>query len=133
MQKAFELLAELDLATISEGKHLLDGEEIFINVIDNRELKENTADAKLEVHNVYADIQVLISGTEESFGWSERKDLTLPQSDFNADNDVQFFDDAYQPIYTMRPGQFTILMPEDGHAPLIGKGKVKKAIIKVMI
>ncbi len=133
MKKAFELLAGLDLATITEGKHLLDGEDIFINIVDNRELKENIADAKLEVHNVYADIQILISGNEESFGWAERKDLTQPQADFDATKDIQFFDDAYQTIYTMRQGQFTILMPEDGHAPLIGKGKVKKAIVKVLI
>ncbi len=132
MQKAFELLAEVDLSTIEAGKHELDGNEIFVNVLD-RELKENTSDAKLEVHNKYADIQILVSGDKEGFGWLERKDLTSPVSDFDEVKDVQLFNDEYQTIYELCKGQFTILMPEDAHAPMIGKGAVRKAIVKVLI
>ena len=88
-------------------------------------------DAKLEVHNEYIDIQVLISGVSETFGWSERKDLCQPQSEFNAEKDIQIFDDEPQTYYTLRPGQFTVLFPEDGHAPMVGEGKVRKIIIKV--
>ncbi|MFR9602907.1 MAG: YhcH/YjgK/YiaL family protein [Rikenellaceae bacterium] len=131
MEKAFELLSQIDLSTLELGKHLLDGEEIFVNVLE-RDLKE-VADAKVEVHNLYADIQILVEGENEGFGWIERKDLTQPKSEFDTAKDVQLFDDAYQTIYDLRKGQFTILMPEDGHAPMIGKGKVKKAIVKVLI
>ena len=35
------------------------------------------------------------------------------------------------PYYTMRPGQFTVLFPEDGHAPMVGEGTVHKIIVKV--
>ncbi len=132
MERAFELVSKLDLVSIEAGVHKLDGDEIFINVLE-RDLKEGVGEAKLEVHNKYADIQILIDGESEGFGWLERKDLAQPQSDFNVDNDVQLFDDEYQTIYTIRTGQFTILMPEDAHAPMIGKGKVKKAIVKVLI
>ncbi|MFI3283025.1 MAG: YhcH/YjgK/YiaL family protein [Rikenellaceae bacterium] len=132
MQKAFELVAQLDLVAIEPGVHKLDGDEIFINVLD-RDLKEIPGEAKLEVHDKYADIQILITGEGEGFGWLERKDLTQPQSEFNTESDVQLFDDEYQTIYTIRTGQFTILMPEDAHAPMIGKGHVKKAIVKVLI
>ncbi len=132
MQRAFELLATIDLAAVEAGKHELDGSEIFVNVLD-RDLKENTADAKLEVHNKYADIQILVKGDKEGFGWLERKDLKMPIGEFDSVKDVQLFDDEYQTIYELCKGQFTILMPEDAHAPMIGQGGVRKAIVKVLI
>ena len=113
------------------GIHELEGRDIYVNVME-RELKQR-ADAKLEVHNEYIDIQVLISGKEESFGWSERKDLSQPQGEFNKEKDIQLFDDEPQTYYTLRPGQFTILFPEDGHAPMVGEGTVRKIIVKVRI
>jgi YhcH/YjgK/YiaL family protein len=59
--------------------------------------------------------------------------MTQPQSDFNQEKDIQFFDDKPQTYYTLTPGQFTILLPEDSHAPLVGEGPIRKAIIKVML
>ena len=95
-----------------------------------RELKQKP-DAKLEIHNEYIDIQVLIRGEEESFGWSERRELKKPLGEFSVENDIQLFDDVPQTYYTMRPGQFTVLFPEDGHAPMVGEGTVRKIIVKV--
>lgn len=129
MKQAFDFIAKTDWTTIGAGIHELDGKDIYVNVMD-RELKLK-ADAKLEVHNAYIDIQVLVSGTSESFGWSERKDLKLPQGDFDAEKDIQFYDDVPQTYYTMRPGQFTVLFPEDAHAPMVGQGTVRKIIVKV--
>ncbi|WP_418426130.1 YhcH/YjgK/YiaL family protein [Alistipes sp.] len=129
MKKAFALIASTDWTTMEPGIHELDGKDIYVNVME-RELKQKP-DAKLEVHNEYIDIQVLISGREESFGWSERKDLKLPQGEFDAEKDIQFFDDVPQTYYTLRPGQFTVLFPEDGHAPMVGEGTMRKIIVKV--
>ena len=98
----------------------------------DRELTK-PADAPLDDPNEYIDIQVLVSGKEESFGWSERKDLRQPQGEFNKEKDIQLFDDEPQTYYTLRPGQFTILFPEDGHAPMVGEGTVRKIIVKVRI
>lgn len=129
MKKAFELIASRDWTTVEPGIHELDGRDIYVNVME-RELKLKP-DAKLEVHNEYIDIQVLITGREESFGWSERKDLRQPLGEFDAEKDIQLFDDVPQTYYTLRPGQFTVLFPEDGHAPMVGEGRVRKIIVKV--
>ena len=129
MKKAFELIASTDWKALDPGIHELDGKDIFVNVMDP-ELKRKS-DAKLEVHDDYIDIQVLITGQEETFGWSERKDLEKPIGEFSAEKDIQFFDDVPQTYYTLRPGQFTVLFPEDGHAPMVGEGKVRKIIVKV--
>ena len=62
---------------------------------------------------------------------SERRELKLPQGEFDAAKDILFFDDVPQTYYTLRPGQFTVLFPEDGHAPMVGEGTVRKIIVKV--
>lgn len=128
LEKAFEYLKTVDLETLEPGKYEIDGKEIFLNLME-RDLKSK-ADAKLEVHNDYLDVQVVLRGTE-GFGWIPRADLKQPKEAFNAEKDIQFFDDEPQTYYYLRPGQFTILLPEDGHAPLVGEGPIRKAILKV--
>lgn len=128
LKRAFDYIVSTDLAALEVGKHAIEGDDIFVNVIEC-ELKK-PADAKLEVHNTYIDIQVVVSGIE-SFGWSERADVKQPQSAFDPEKDIQFFDDPAQTYYTLKPGQFTILMPDDAHAPMVGEGSVKKLIVKV--
>ena len=127
--RAFEYLKNTDLAALEAGKHPVDGDRIFVNV-QERDLKK-PEDAKLEVHNKYIDIQVVIRGTE-TFGWNERRACTQPQGEFDAEKDIQFFADDKQTYYTLHEGQFTILFPEDAHAPMIGEGQIKKIIVKVM-
>lgn len=127
--KAFGFIASTDWETMEPGIHELDGKDIYVNVMEP-ELKK-PADAKLEIHDAYIDIQVLIRGEQETFGWSERADLRKPLGEFDAGKDIRFFDDEPQTFYTLRPGQFTIFFPEDGHAPMIGEGNVRKIIVKV--
>ncbi len=131
MQRAFELVAATNLAELEVGRHDLDGDDIFVNIMEI-DLK-TPSDAKAEIHNVYADIQILLQGDVESFGWSPRASLSAPLGAFDSEKDVQFFDDAHQFIFGLHQGQFTILMPEDAHAPMIGEGRIKKAIVKVRI
>lgn len=130
LKQAFELVAQVDWTTAAAGRHDLDGNNIFVNVMDV-DLKK-PEDAPIEVHNAYIDIQILITGTEEAFGWSDRADLRSPRSEFNAEKDICFYNDRPQTFYTLRPGQFTILFPQDGHAPMVGTGKIRKIIVKVL-
>lgn len=130
LQQAFEWIAKTDWMSLTSGTHELDGRNLFANVMDV-DLKRKP-DAKLEIHDRYLDIQVLISGEEEAFGWSERRALKQPLGAFDTAKDIQFFDDAPQTWYTVRPGQFTLLMPDDAHAPMVGTGRVRKIIVKVL-
>lgn len=129
LKKAFQYIASTDWQAIEAGIHELDGRDIFVNVMEV-DLKK-PVDAKLEIHNAYLDIQVLIRGEREDFGWSPRAVVRKPLGEFDAEKDIQLFDDVPQTYYTLLPGQFTILLPEDAHAPMVGEGKVKKIIVKV--
>lgn len=126
----FEYLRSTDITTLEEGRHDILGDRLYVNVA-NAELRK-AEDAPLEAHNRYIDVQVIIEG-EEHFGWSERKNCTSPRSEFDAERDIIFYDDASQTIYKVCSGEFTILYPEDAHAPLIGEGRVRKLIFKVLI
>lgn len=130
IKQAFELFDTVDWSKAEAGVHELDGRTIYANV-QERPLKSRE-EAKLEVHDKYIDIQILLSGAEEAFGWSDRSTLREPKEAFNAEKDIQFFLDKPQTYYTLRPGQFTILLPEDAHAPLVGEGTIRKVILKVL-
>ena len=77
LRKAFDLLAATDFSKLEAGRHLLDGEDIFVNVMEPA-LKRKE-EAPLEVHNAYIDIQVILEGACETFGWSERRDCRRPR------------------------------------------------------
>ncbi len=128
---AFDFLSECNVNTLTPGKHQIVGDEVFVNVSE-LDLKPRY-EALLEVHDKYTDIQVVVGGIgKEEFGWSERKDCKKAKTEFDQEKDVQFYTDEPQTFYTLREGQFTILMPEDAHAPMLGTGHVKKLIFKVL-
>ena len=130
-QQVFDFIDNNDVASLPCGRHDIDGDNIYVVVQewDLRELKE----ARLELHRKYIDIQVLLSGPNEVFGWSEKKDCLTPEADFDEAKDVQFFTDTPQCFYSVGEGQFSILFPEDGHAPMLGEGHVKICIFKIAL
>lgn len=128
LRTAFEWLDKTDVASLEVGRHAIDGDDIFVNVSE-LDLRPRSA-AALEVHNEYIDIQVVFGG-EEEFGWSPRSAVASPRAEFDVEKDIQFFEDEPQTFYTVREGQFTILMPQDAHAPMLGEGHVRKLIFKI--
>ena len=130
-QQVFDFIDNTDLAALPCGRHDIDGDNIFVMVqeLDLREVK----DARLELHRKYIDIQLLLKGPAEMFGWSEKKDCLTPETEFDEAKDIQLFTDIPQCFYTVSKGQFTILYPEDGHAPMLGEGFVKKCIFKIAL
>lgn len=130
IKEAFDWLASTDVTTLSAGRHDIDGNNLFVNVMDI-ELKPNN-EAALEVHNRYIDIQIMV-GEQEGYGWSERCDCHNPREEFNTERDVQFFNDTPQTFFTLNQRQFAIFFPEDAHAPMLGNGKVRKLIFKLLI
>ena len=109
MQQAFEWIVSTDWNSLEAGTHELDGKAIFANVMDV-DLKRKP-DAKLEIHDRYIDIQVLISGEEETFGWSERRDLKRPLGPFDAQKDILFSKAMLSKEALPHLGQEMILTP----------------------
>ena len=130
IKQAFDWLAKTNVLALEAGRHDIDGDNLFVNVMDV-ELKPREA-AALEVHDRYIDIQIMVGETEE-YGWSERCDCHSPREEFNRERDVQFFTDEPQMFFSLNERQFAIFFPEDAHAPMLGEGAVRKLIFKLLI
>ena len=130
-QEVFDYIESHDLLAMECGRYDIDGDNIFVNV-QELDLRPTSA-ARLELHRKYIDIQVVLNDAVELFGWSEKKDCLKPEAEFDEQKDVQFFTDEPQCFYSVVKGQFSILYPEDGHAPMLGEGRVKKCIFKIAL
>ena len=123
-----EFLKNNDLQTIEEGKHFIKDKDLFVNI---QVAKGKTQEAAvLETHIEMIDIQIPIT-CEETFGYTPLGDL--PDFEYNAEKDITKYGDTKAQTYvTVKPGQFVIFFPQDGHAPcIINQPEIKKAIFKV--
>ena len=123
-----EFLKNNDLQTIEEGKHFIKDKDLFVNI---QVAKGKTQEAAvLETHIEMIDIQIPIT-CEETFGYTPLCDL--PDFEYNAEKDITKYGDTKAQTYvTVKPGQFVIFFPQDGHAPcIINQPEIKKSIFKV--
>lgn len=117
-----------DLQTLSTGKYPINGNDVYLNlqIAKGRSMEA----AVLETHIEMIDIQIPVSG-EETFGYTPLQDL--PDFAYNAEKDITKYGDIKAQTYvTVKPGQFVIFFPQDGHAPCITPAaEIQKAIFKI--
>ena len=128
IQQVVEFIAQNDLESIAPGKVQMDGDDVFGNFSVLTGKKKE--DAKLETHNVMLDIQIPFN-TPEVMGYTPR--CLLTEAPYNAENDITFYEGLAEQYVTVHPGEFAIFLPQDGHAPCIGEGEIRKVIFKVKI
>ena len=129
-KQAFDYIKANDLSKVPAGRIELDGNRLFINVVDT-ELIPVTG-AKLETHRKYIDIHVPLTQAE-LIGVEHISGVGESEAPFDEENDFALY--AYsRPTWTLvKPGEFLIVYPEDTHAPLIGNGAQRKLIVKVLM
>ncbi len=129
-KQLFDYVKNHDLSQVAAGRIELDGDNLFINVCD---ATLTTREAqKLEVHEAYIDVHFPLSG-EEVIGWSSLSALGAPDAPFNHESDCALYTVPAGTYFTVHPGEFFVAYPEDAHAPVIGKGALRKLIAKVKI
>ena len=84
----------------------------------------------LEKHKKYIDLQYVISGNEK-IGWKffDKSFKTLKR--YNPKKDISFYKNIPDTYIKLKKGEFAIFFPDDTHAPLCCKNKVKKCIVKI--
>lgn len=131
LKKAFSYLRSHDLRQVPAGRISLDGDALYINVADATLLPAEAQ--KLEVHRAYLDIHVPLSGPEV-IGWRHLSDIDVPpEAPFDEAGDFALYAAPASTYFTVTPGQFAIVWPEDAHAPILGTGTLRKAIVKVRL
>lgn len=127
-KQAFDYVKNTDWSKVEPGKIFLDEKNLFINYAVCKTKSVETA--KMETHNDYIDIQVVVE-QDEVMGYTPACELEKPMAPYNPEKDITFFEDNGQQMLNVRKGQFCIFWPEDGHQPGIGEGEWKKVIVKV--
>lgn len=126
--EAAAFLKATDLQAHEAGKVVLRGGELTVNFSDV--CPKTKAEARLETHNEFIDIQLPLSGVEV-MGYTPRADL--PEAAYDAEKDISFYEGAATDYLTVKPGMFVIFFPEDAHAPGVTPEKVRKVIVKVHV
>lgn len=129
-EKAFEYVKPQGMDAILPGTVELDGTHLRASVVETQ--LKNKNEAKLETHKKFIDIHIPLS-TAETFGWKSLSGLSASENGYDANDDFELYADEPSTFITVQPGEFIVFSPEDGHAPLIGEGGIKKIIIKVAV
>lgn len=121
-----KFLKENDIQSLPDGCLDILGDDLYVNI--QQAAPRTREEAKLESHRKMIDIQIPISDAEE-MGYSPL--CKLSESPYEADKDISFYPEAPESYFSVKPGEFVIFFPQDGHAPAISQKGLKKAIFKV--
>jgi biofilm protein TabA len=128
--RAFDYIRHTDLNALSVGVHQIIDKQLF--VIVEEAAGRTRAEAKLECHRKYIDIQLVLGGVDE-MGWKPLADCLQPVGEYNAEKDIRFFHDAPATWISTPANHFCIFFPEDAHAPLVGSSPIRKVIFKIAV
>ncbi|HEY9097550.1 MAG TPA: YhcH/YjgK/YiaL family protein [Thiobacillus sp.] len=130
--RAFAFLRDTDLLALDPGVHAVQGEQIF--AIAEACTGRTRAEAKLECHRRYIDIQLVLEGVDE-MGWKPLAECVEPATAYDAARDIRFFNDAPRSWIATPAGSFCLFYPDDAHAPLVStlQGTSAKWIRKVVM
>jgi len=128
--RAFDYIRNTDLMSLVPGCYPIIGEDLLAIV---EHLPGRTrAEAKLESHRRYIDIQLVLDGVDE-MGWKALADCHKPVDEYSAARDIRFYDDAPATWIATPPGTFCMFFPDDAHAPLVSEGLIRKVVFKIAV
>jgi len=129
-EKAFTFLRQKDLAELPADRYEIDGEKLFCMI--SKGPGRSRAEAKLEAHRKYIDIQYVIAGIDE-MGWKPTADCKVIDTEYDEDKDIMFFKDQPDSWTPVPAGSFVIFFPQDAHAPLVSSGEIHKVVLKIAV
>ncbi len=128
--EAFHFLQHANWEQVIDGKIEIDGDQLFILVATT--MGRGRPDSPLEFHQRYIDIQFVIEGADE-IGWRPLSKCEPDYGRFSTERDIGFTPETPSVWLPVHAGQFAIFFPDDAHAPLAGKGRQRKAVVKVNV
>jgi biofilm protein TabA len=129
--EAFAYLKNTDLKTLTNGRHVIDGENVYALVTEAP--SKDYDKTAFESHRKYIDLQFVITG-EENMAKAPLASVTVSKP-YNETTDLANYSGDGK-IYTVPAGTFILFFPTDAHRPNItpgGNKVVKKVVIKVRV
>lgn len=131
LERVFEFLARTDLSALPLGRTAVDGDDVYVQVAEAE--TRPPEQVRFEAHRRYIDIQIVVRG-QESIALAPAATLTTVEA-YDAAKDIEFFAPPRESsTIALRPGEFVVFVPGDGHRPglhLDGPHLTRKAVAKV--
>ena len=127
---AFDYIKKTDFSQMEDGKYEITESGFTVNIANI--FGKPKAETSIETHKKFIDIQFPLLGVEK-IGWKPGDQLLEAAAPYNEEKDLAFYVDKPTAFTKIYPGQFAIYFPEDGHAPGIGQGNIRKVVIKIPV
>lgn len=132
MKKAYAFLHENDLEALACGRHDIDGEDVYANVMEYDTVA--ASEKKLEAHKRYYDVQCVASGTER-VEVAPLEGLAVATEYDEVDDYTLYETPEVATSVVLRAGDIAVLAPEDAHKPGCQAAgcpvHVRKVVVKV--
>jgi YhcH/YjgK/YiaL family protein len=128
--RALEFLDRTDLYAIADGRHELDGADLYALV--QRYTSKPVAEGRWEAHRRYADLQYVVAG-EERIGYGPIERFTRNGYDAERDFEALTGDGDF---LRLGAGSFVLLWPGEAHMPQVAvadPSPVKKVVLKIRV
>lgn len=131
LKACFEYARQNQLADYEPGKHIIDGDALFVNIV---EYKTTTKENRFwEAHREYLDVHLMLAGREQiNLNFIDN----MKQKEFVPADDFLPLEGTANSHVVLTEGDFLICCPNDGHMTAIQAEQpetIKKAIFKVKI
>ena len=129
LDKAIDWLNSHTLDALENGKTIIDGENVFVNVMD-ADLRDADG-AAFEYHRRYADLQIDLTGGE---GWGYETAPGTEVEPYQPDIGKKDSEDAV--FGALGEGRFVLFFPGELHKPSCktpGCDHVRKAVVKILM
>ena len=133
-EKAFKFLAEENLTALENGRHEIEGSDLF--VIVSEYIPKEMDSVRFEAHRSFADIQYVASGREQiSIVPIDQTIITTP---YDEGQDIMFLEAIESEDFIATPDNFFVFFPSDAHRPSVKANPddstlVKKIVVKVKL
>ncbi|MDE7444862.1 MAG: YhcH/YjgK/YiaL family protein [Lachnospiraceae bacterium] len=129
LDQALLYMKNTDLSLLENGKHIIDEDKIFINVM---QAMTDPDKKEYEFHEKYYDIQIDLVGTEDILFSTGYEEITRP---YQEEGDIGMGICRCETRCHLSPGRFVICEPGEPHLPGVASGtegeQIRKAVIKV--
>lgn len=126
---ALDYLLHVKVSEADAGKKVFVNESFYYSILTYNTKSE--AEAGLESHRKYVDIQIIVKG-EELMDIADVSRLTIKEN-YNADNDVMFWNIPERMTrMAFRAGDYIILYPEHAHRGAIKTGQDDQRVLKIV-
>lgn len=129
LDTALRYMMDTDLSALEDGRHVIDGENVFVNVMQAATQADR---CEYEYHEEYYDIQIDLIGAEDILFSTQYEEITCP---YEKSKDIGMGHCKCEVVCHLEPGKFVVCEPGEPHLPGVAADRkeiqIRKAVIKV--